>query len=63
MQTTLANDIDIVANKARYDEACRKLLADKYILAWILKSSLAEYSSSSIDDIINLYIEGFKQLK
>ena len=63
MQTTLADDIDITADKARYDEACRKLLADKYILAWILKSSLAEYSSSSIDDIINLYIEGKPEIK
>ena len=52
MQTTLANDIDIVA-----------LLADKYILAWILKSSLVEYTNSSIDDIINLYIEGKPEIK
>ena len=63
MQTTLADDIDITADKARYDEACRKLLADKYILAWILKSSLAEYANSSIDDIINLYIEGKPEIK
>ena len=63
MKTVLARDIDTTADKARYDEACRKLLANKYILAWILKSSLEEYEDCSINDIVTKYIEGNPEIK
>ena len=34
---------------AQYDEAVKKLLADKKILAWILKYSAVEYKDCTID--------------
>lgn len=48
--------------KAAYDQACKKLLAHKVILAWILKYCVPEYKDATIDDIANLYIEGTPQI-
>ena len=58
METTLAKDLANADDKARYDEACRKLLADKHVLAWIMKQTVHEYRDSSIEDIVRKYIEG-----
>lgn len=58
MQTELANSIDVTVSKARYDSACKKLLSDKQILAWILKCTVKEYQDCEIKDIIEKYIEG-----
>jgi hypothetical protein len=44
--------------KERYDAACKKLLSQKYILAWIMKTCMAEYKDSTIADIAEKYIEG-----
>ncbi|MBR3721141.1 MAG: hypothetical protein IKN12_00070 [Selenomonadaceae bacterium] len=52
MGTALARDIDYSENKIRYDAACRNILADKHILAWILKGTLTEYKSNTIEEII-----------
>lgn len=41
-----------------YDEACKKVLANKIILAWILKSCVKEYYNYSVEDIAEKYIEG-----
>ena len=58
METTLAKDLTNADDKARYDEACRKLLADKHVLAWIMKQTVHEYRDASIEDIARKYIEG-----
>jgi len=34
--TQLANDIESAREEARYDAACKKVLSNKSILAWIL---------------------------
>ena len=52
MNTALARDIDYSEDKIRYDAACRNILADKHILAWILKGTLTEYKDNTIEEII-----------
>ena len=39
-KTTLSQSIDIVQQKAQYDEAGKKVLAEKIILAWIMKHTM-----------------------
>ncbi len=55
-------DKNIEKLRKDYDEACKRILSEKYILAWIMKSCIDEYSDSSIDDIANKYIEGNAQI-
>jgi len=52
MDTALARDIDYSEDKIRYDAACRNILADKHILAWILKGTLTEYKDNTIEEIM-----------
>ena len=57
-KTTLAQSIDIVAQKAQYDAACKKVLAEKIILAWIMKHTMKEYESYDVWEIVEKYIVG-----
>ena len=41
-KTTLSQSIDITEQKAKYDAACKKVLAEKIILAWIMKHTMKE---------------------
>ena len=41
-----------------YDKAAKKLLANKQILAQIMKNCVNEYSACSVDEIAEKYIEG-----
>ena len=52
MNTALARNIDYSEDKIRYDAACRNILADKHILAWILKGTLTEYKNNTIEEIL-----------
>lgn len=45
------------ANPA-YDQAAKRILANKKIMAYILKGTVSEFAAASIDDIANKYIEG-----
>lgn len=58
VSTTIANNIHIADDKARYDAACRRLLSDKMILAWIMKNCLEEFRDCGIKEIADQYIEG-----
>lgn len=51
LQTTVANDIDATDGKTKYDTQVKKVLANKIILAWILKYTVKEFSEYSISDI------------
>ena len=51
LETTLAKNIRIADDKAKYDEACKRLLAEKTILAWIMKSCLEEYKEYDVNEI------------
>ncbi len=62
VENTLAKHITIADNKAAYDTACKRLLANKVILAWIMKSCLEEYRDFEVDEIAKKYIEGFPQI-
>lgn len=61
-KTHLAHSIAQTDVKARYDAACKKLLSHKIILAWIMKSCLAEYKNLDVAQIAANYIEGEPQV-
>ena len=58
VQNALANRIDTARDMISYDEACKQVLANKIILAWILKSCVREYYNYDIEEIADKYIEG-----
>ena len=62
VESTLAKNITAAGEKAAYDAACKRLLANKIILAWIMKSFLEEYRNLGIDEIAEKYIEGSPQI-
>ncbi|MDO5423769.1 MAG: hypothetical protein Q4F41_08600 [Eubacteriales bacterium] len=57
-ENTLAKNITAAADKAAYDASCKRLLANKNILAWILKGCIEEYRDCDVNDIAECYIEG-----
>ena len=56
-ETTISKSIRTVDDSARYDAACRRLLSEKTILAWIVKSCVEEFRDCDINDIASRYIE------
>lgn len=61
-QTPLSKSIHVSDGEVQYDAACKRLLSQKSILAWILKECVEEYRDYSIDDIRDKYIEGNPQI-
>ena len=57
-KTTLFQSIDVVQQKAQYDEACKKVLAEKIILAWIMKHTMKEYAEYDVQGIVENFIVG-----
>lgn len=51
-ETNIAQVVDITADKAKYDNSVKEILADKQILARILKYTLDEFKDMDIDSII-----------
>lgn len=51
--TSLANAIDTVGDDAIYDDACKRLLSYKDVLARILKECVSEYKGYDIETIKN----------
>jgi len=62
IETTLSSALDVAGKKAKYDEACKRILSEKIVLAWILKSCLEEYQDCDVKDIAQKYIEGKPQI-
>ena len=52
----------MIDEKASYDAACKRLLSEKIILAWIMKNCLEEYRDCDVDEIAGKYIEGTPQV-
>ena len=62
-ESTLAKELySIEEQQARYDAVCKRLLSEKIILAWIMKSCLEEYRECSVNEIAEQYIEGTPQV-
>lgn len=61
-ENTLAKNITAAGAKAAYDAACKRLLANKTILAWVMKSCLEEYRDFDAEEIAEKYIEGEPQI-
>lgn len=57
-KTTLSQSIDSAGQKAQYDAACKKVLAEKIILAWIMKHTMKEYEEYDVQEIVEKYIVG-----
>ena len=57
-ESNLAKMLSTAGEKAAYDHVCKKLLANKEILAWIMKNCLSEYRNYSVEEIAGNYIEG-----
>ena len=58
VETQLAHTIIQTEFDADYDKTAKKLLANKQILAQIMKGCVDEYSECSVDEIAENYIEG-----
>ncbi len=56
--TSLAQALHDTSMQSQYDAACKRLLSEKIVLAWILKECVPECREETIDDIMNKYIEG-----
>ena len=54
--------LDVSDRKTRYDASARNLVAQKAILAYILKSAMDEFSSVSVKQIAEELIEGSPQI-
>ena len=61
METAFAKRIRIANDKASYDAACKRLLSEKMILAWIMKECVQEYAGMDVREIAG-YIEGIPQV-
>lgn len=61
-QTTLAQAIALTEQKSHYDASCKRLLAQKIILAFILKACIPAYKDIDIEEIAQKYIEGTPQI-
>ncbi len=57
-KTTLSKSIDTTEQKAQYDAACKKVLAEKIILAWIMKHTMKEYVNYDVREIVERFIVG-----
>ena len=62
INTPIAEDIHATDQNAQYDAACKRLLSQKIILAWIMKSCLEEYRDCDVKEIAEKYIEGQPQV-
>lgn len=62
IETTISKSIKASADMAKYDAACKRLLAEKIILAWIMKNCIWEYAGCSIAQIADQYIQGTPQV-
>jgi hypothetical protein len=57
-KTTLTKNVEVANDKAAYDTACKALLSEKIILAWIMKSCVEEYRDMDVKEIADICIEG-----
>ncbi len=61
-ETIIAQELTSYSLIERFDNACCRLLANKPILAWLLRSTVEDYQACSIDEIIAC-LEGTPQIR
>ena len=54
-KTTLAQSMELPVQKAQYDAACKRVLAEKIILAWIMKHTMKEYAGYEVKEKEDYY--------
>ncbi len=59
--STLAQSLRATDGKTAYDEACKQVLSEKSILAWIMQTCLEEYRDCDVKEV-EKYIEGTPQV-
>ena len=57
MKTEVASDLNLASQKVQFDTYCKRILGNKYILAWLLKDTVKEFSKMAIEKILEC-IEG-----
>lgn len=62
VNTSISESIHATDQYAQYDAACKRVLSEKIVLAWIMKSCLKEYRNCGIEEIAEKYIEGTPQV-
>ena len=64
-KTEMAQNLDVASTdgSVRYDAAARNLVAQKPVLAYILKSALEEYADYSVQEIAENFIEGTPEVR
>ena len=60
-ETPLSKSVHLTAEQ-QYDAQVKVLLANKEILAWIMKDCVEEYKNCSVEDIAYKYIEGTPEI-
>ena len=60
--SSMAKDLEALSGEEQYDAACKRLLSQKSLLAWIMKTCLWEYKDASLEEIRTKYIEGQPQV-
>ena len=58
INTTLSQDVSNYSQMERLDRACCRLLANKPILAWLLKAIVPEYEHCTVQSIMDNHLEG-----
>ncbi len=58
----LSNAITSIGSKAIYDAACKRLLANKEILARLMKACLPEYENEELSTIMNTYLSSLPEV-
>lgn len=62
VENRLAHTIDQTEYDSRYDKTAKKLLANKQILAQIMKACMKEYQDCTVEEIAEKYIEGIPEV-
>ena len=63
VKTSVAEALEITKARERYDAACLRLLSEKIVLAWILKSCVAEFADVDVKRIAEECIEGTPRVR
>ncbi len=61
MVNELSKALSVAEMKVQYDVQCRKVLAQKEVLAWILKNTAEEFQEPSLEEIEGC-IEGMPEI-